>query len=269
MKLALGVFDGVHIGHQKVIEKAHRVMTFDPHPNPGRHLLTTLKERQDLIGNLDVIRFNKWVSNLSPEDFVKKIILKRYKNLTTVIVGEDFAFGYNREGDTKTLLDLGKKHGFDVEIIPEITYQKEPVRSTEIRHFLGHGNLEMATKYLGRAYQLSGRIYRGSGTGHKLGFPTINIQPEDSNKLIPLEGVYKGEAIVNNQAYKAAIFIGTRKTFDGEHKVVEAHLLGFNQKVYGKRATVFFYEYLRNEKKFKDATALSKQIKRDVKLVKG
>jgi riboflavin kinase/FMN adenylyltransferase len=264
MKIALGVFDGVHRGHQKVIECAHRVVTFDPHPNTGIHLLTTLSERQDLIGNLDIIRFNRRISNLAPRDFIKKIILPRYKDLETIIVGHDFAFGYNREGSVETLKELGKEFDFTVEVIPECLYKGKPIRSSAIRKLLARGNVETANQYLGRAYQLTGKIVHGRGRGAKLGFPTINIHPDHPDKLIPCEGVYAGEVILDNKIYRAAIFIGERQTFGESEKVIEAHVLDFQGKVYGKTCTLFFKKYLRPEQKFSSQKKLIAQIKKDI-----
>jgi riboflavin kinase/FMN adenylyltransferase len=264
MKLALGVFDGVHRGHQQVIERAHRVITFDPHPNTGIHLLTTLRERQDLIGNLDVIHFNRRLTNLSPRDFIKKIILPRYKNLEGIIVGHDFAFGYNREGNVSTLEALGKEFDFTVEVIPEYKIKGKQIRSSAIRRLLAQGDVTTANLYLGRTYQLTGKVVHGHGRGATLGFPTLNIEPDHPNKLIPCEGVYAGEVILDNKIYKAAIFIGECRTFGESEKVIEAHVLDYTGQAYGKTCTLFFNKYLRPEQKFSSQKKLIAQIKKDI-----
>ncbi len=263
MKIALGVFDGVHLGHIKVIERAHRVITFHPHPNKGAHLLTTLPERQDLIQNLDVIPFNSRIGELTPEEFVRDILVKRFRP-KTVLIGDDYAFGYNRSGSAKTMEELGRKYGFEVEIIPEVDSKGTPVRSSRIRHLLSEGKVNDAAELLGRDYSLSGKIVRGKGIGRTLGFPTVNVHV-DKDKLIPMPGVYSGYCVVNNTLHTCAISIGERETFGKEHTViVEAFLLNFKGDLYGKRITLFFEKFIRAQKKFKSAKALQQQIKKDI-----
>jgi riboflavin kinase / FMN adenylyltransferase len=267
MKIALGVFDGVHLGHLKVIERVHRVVTLHPHPNTGVHLLTTLAERRDLINNLDVIKFNSRIGHLTPEEFIRDIIVKRYRP-EAVCVGDDFAFGYNREGDVRTLKELGRKYGFAVEVVPEVDIKNRPVRSSRIRHLLGTGQVVEAAELLGRDYTISGKVVRGRGIGHKLGFPTANIRT-DKDKLVPRPGVYSGHIIVANEYHPCAISIGEQETFGIERAVeVEAYIIGFSRNIYGKRVTLFFEKFLREQKKFKDKKALAAQIKNDVKKVK-
>lgn len=264
MKLALGFFDGVHIGHQKIIEKAHRVITFDPHPNKDVQLLTTLAERRELVGNLDVLKFTKKIQTMYPQDFIEKIIVRRY-HPETIVVGHDYAFGYKRTGDLRMLIELGKKFKFNVEIVPEVNLAGEAVRSSAIRHFLEHGEVERAAKYLSREYSLAGKIIHGHGRGRKMGFPTINIKPDHANKLVPGAGVYAGEVIVDNKLYPAAIFIGKRQTFNETKLVIEANLFNFIGNIYGKKAIFFFKKFIRPEQKFNSAEELAAQIKKDIK----
>lgn len=265
MKIAIGVFDGVHRGHQKVIEKAHRVVTFDPHPHP-LPLLTTVSERQDLIGNLDILKFTKNLAELSPEDFIKKHIVKPYAP-EAIIVGHDFVFGHGRAGNVQTLKTLGQKYNFTVEEVPEYCHQGQPVRSSTIRELLSLGKITAATELLGRDYQLNGTVAYGEGVGHQLGFPTINIQLENKQKLIPGHGVYSGEAIILDKLYRCAIFIGQRQTFNGKDTVIEAHLLDFNEQAYTKNCTLFIQKFLRPEQKFPNREALIEQIKKDVQQI--
>ncbi len=262
MKLALGVFDGVHLGHQKIIETAHRVITFDPHPNKGVHLLTTLQERQDLIGNLDVLKFTSRIANMYPQDFIEQIIVRKYRP-EIIIVGHDYAFGYNRSGKVDTLIELGKKYNFKVEVIDEVIIDGHPVRSSLIRKLLAKGDVKEANKLLGRDYVLTGKVVHGHGRGIGLGFPTVNLKT-DVSKLVPGQGVYKGEAIYQNKIYKAAIFIGERQTFGEHERVIEAHLLNFHEQAYGKQVTLFFQDFLRPEQKFTGADQLIEQIKKDI-----
>lgn len=266
MKVAIGVFDGVHRGHQKVIEKAHRVITFDPHPHPIQ-LLSTVSERQDLIGNLDVLKFNKALSSLSPEEFIEKYVVKPYAP-EAIIVGHDFIFGHERAGNVATLRTLGKKFNFTVEEVPEYCHNSRPVRSSTIRDLLRASKIEEANELLGRDYQLNGTVAYGEGVGHQLGFPTINVKLEDPNKLIPGHGVYAGEAIVLNKIYRCAIFIGTRQTFNGKNTVIEAHLLDFDHQAYTKKCTLFVKKLLRPEQKFPTREALIEQIKKDVQQIR-
>lgn len=266
MKLALGVFDGVHRGHQKIIEKAHRVITFDPHPNRGVHLLTTLAERKDLIGNLEVIKFTDRIANMYPQDFIEGIVVKKFKP-EALVVGHDFAFGYNRSGNSALLIELGKKYKFEVEIVSEVDIDGLPVRSSAIRRFLAAHDIEEANKFLGRDYMLSGKVIHGSNRGTGLGFPTLNIEPE-GNKLIPGEGIYKGEVIIRNKLYAAAIFIGERQTFNEHQRVIEAHILDFSGDIYDETVTIFFQRFIREERKFADAEALQRQIRKDIELIK-
>lgn len=257
MKVAIGVFDGVHRGHQKVIEKAHRVITFDPHPHPIP-LLTTVSERQDLIGNLDIIAFTKQLQSLSPEQFIEKHIIKPYAP-EAIIVGHDFIFGNNRSGNVTTLRALGEKYNFTVEEVPEYCHKGQPVRSSTIREALQKADLQTARELLGRDYQINGTVIHGKHLGRKLGFPTINLKLEDKHKLIPAPGVYAGEVIIINKIYTAAIFIGKN--------IVEAHILNFDHMVYGKPCTLFFREYIRPIQKFDDVHLLTVQIQKDVQQI--
>lgn len=266
MKVAIGVFDGVHRGHQKVIEKAHRIITFDPHPHPLQ-LLTTVPERQDLIGTLDVLKFNKAMASLSPAAFIEKYIVKPYAP-EAIIVGHDFVFGHDRSGNIETLRELGNTFKFTVEEIPEYCHNGQPVRSSKIRDLLRNCKVAEANELLGRDYQLNGTVAYGEGVGHQLGFPTINIQLADHRKLIPGYGVYSGEMIILNKLYRAAIFIGTRQTFNGTDTVIEAHLLDFDHQTYTKHCTLFIQKYLRPEHKFPTREALIEQIKKDVQQIR-
>jgi riboflavin kinase/FMN adenylyltransferase len=268
-KIALGIFDGVHLGHQKVIEKAHWVVTFHPHPSfalkhdSDMRYLTTLSERKILIGNLAVIKFNRRLAQKSAERFVKDILVKRF-HPTEVIVGFDFCFGKNREGNVKTLTQLGRKFGFKVTVIPPYRMKGTPVKSSVIRNLLDEGQIEKANVLLGREYFVTGKVVKGLGRGRKIGFPTANVKA-DIHKLIPGCGVYAGSAIVNNQSYPAAINIGNQPTFNDGQYQMEAHLLNYNgPKLYGKPITIIFEKFIRPEQKFKSVVELKRQIKKDV-----
>lgn len=267
-KIALGVFDGVHLGHMKVIEQAHLVLTFDPHPNPEIKLLTTLKERNTLINRLEVIHFTKKLWQMTPEAFVKNYLVEKY-DPTEVIVGFDFRFGKNRAGDVHTLKRLGKKYKFEVRIVQPYVFKGKVVKSSLIREYLYRGKIQSANQLLGRQYFLTGKVVKGSGRGQSLGIPTANLKV-DAQKLIPKSGVYACEAIVKNQSFKAAVNIGLRPTFDEKQAHIEVHLLEYQEgPLYGQPLTLLFDQYLRPEKKFNAVSALLVQIKKDILQVKN
>jgi len=249
MILALGVFDGVHRGHQQIIAEADMVITFDPHPNQGVHLLTTLEERQSLVSNLHVIAFTEHISRLSPEGFVKEILVNQFQS-TKVIVGYDFAFGYNRSGHTTDLQRLGKQYGFEVEIIPRFTVDGIPPKSSTIRQLLGQGDVEGAAHLLGRNYSVTGVVGPGKRLGRELGFPTANLTVP-ANKLIPAQGVYLGTNCLIN--------IG---------EIMEVHILEFEGDLYGQSITVEFVKRLRNEIVFETHEALKQQVEKDIEIAK-
>jgi riboflavin kinase/FMN adenylyltransferase len=259
MKIAIGVFDGVHRGHQKVIEKAHLVLTITPHLNPNIELLTTPAEKKDLLGNLAEFKFTPRRARLTPENFI--VWLKQKYNPTEIIVGHDFHFGWQRQGNVAALRKLGQKYKIAVTEIPEYVYQKEAVRSSTIRAYLYDGQIRRANELLGRDYQFNGKVVRGKRLGRKLGAPTINLRLDCPQKLTPHDGVYRGEAIAQSKLYPAAIFIGSN--------AIEAHLLGLNDNLYGQKATLFLQEYLRPIIKFKNLNALQKQIQKDIQQIKS
>ncbi|MFH1428138.1 MAG: riboflavin biosynthesis protein RibF [Candidatus Margulisiibacteriota bacterium] len=249
MILALGVFDGVHLGHQRIIQKADQVLTFDPHPNKGVHLLTTLEERKQLIPNLIVINFDEHVSKLSPEAFVREILIKKFKP-EKVIAGYDFAFGYNRTGHITDLQALGQKYGFEVEIMPEYKIAGATPKSSLIRRLLGEGNVEEAAKLLGRNYTVSGVVGPGKQLGRELGFPTANLEIS-GDKLIPAEGVYLGNNCLIN--------VG---------EIMEVHILEFEGDLYGQTLSVEFIKKLRDEIKFDNHVQLKAQVEKDIEKAK-
>jgi riboflavin kinase/FMN adenylyltransferase len=259
MKIAIGVFDGVHRGHQAVIARAHLVLTISPHPHPGIKLLTSPAEKKDLIGNMAEFNFSRAHARLSPEQFI--IWLQKKYAPETLIVGHDFHFGYQRQGNIETLKTLAARYNFEALEIPEYTYGRQPVRSSTIRACLQDGKIRQANKLLGREYQLNGVIVRGKQLGRRLGYPTINLKPDHPQKLIPAAGVYAAEAIAQNKLYPAAVFIG--------NGVIEAHLPGFSGNLYGQRATLFLKDYLRANQQFDSPDKLSRQIKKDIQQLKS
>src|SRR3990172_10352139 len=285
--IALGNFDGVHLGHQeilkRVVEKARRkggtgiVVTFEPHPlkilSPGKcpPLIISFREKAELLeqAGIDILaclHFDREFAGLNPSEFVDKIIVEGI-GAKEVFVGYDFAFGKGREGDTNTLKKLGKKFGFDVNVVEPIRVANKTVSSTLIRNLIREGNVREASIYLGRYNSVRGRIIGGDKRGRKLGFPTANIHPH--HDLIPKEGVYIGEVhLHDNKNYKSLINIGTRPTF-GEHELnIEAFIFDFDKDIYGEFLKVSFLERIRDEVRFETSELLISQMTEDLKKAK-
>lgn len=284
--VTVGIFDGVHRGHQAILRyllqrsKARQgssvVVTFDPHPREvvrGEHvpLLTTISERVDLLGRMGVDRvivvpFTKEFARLSAEEFVEQILVEKI-GLQEVVVGYDHGFGKGRAGDIKLLEDLGRLHGFSVDVIPPQAVDEHVVSSSEIRKLLmEEGNVRLADEMLGRYYCLEGKVARGDGRGHQIGFPTANLEVEDARKVIPAKGVYA--VLVHLQGASESplagmMNIGERPTFNGADLRLEVHILDFDADLYGSILRVEFVERLRDERKFASVQELVEQLSRD------
>ncbi|MDI6731134.1 MAG: bifunctional riboflavin kinase/FAD synthetase [Candidatus Margulisbacteria bacterium] len=277
--VALGTFDGVHLGHRKVINRAVKfakkqrvpsiVMTFDPHPQHlvaperGLRLLTTLKEREELFKQLGVdgvvvIRFTEHTRKMSSAEFVDKYLVGRL-GVRRVFVGYDYAFGQGRKGAIKDLKKLGEKYGFAVSVVPAVKVKNEAVKSRQIRNLISTGDFAKAVSLLGHPYMIAGKVVKGAGRGTKLGFPTANLQVT-AEKLVPAHGVYAG--IVNGK--KCAVNIGARPTFSAGSTLVEVHIPRFKGNIRGKRLKVQLVARLRDEKQFADVEELKKQIRKDI-----
>jgi riboflavin kinase/FMN adenylyltransferase len=281
--VALGTFDGVHRGHQKVIKSAVRyakkigaaslAITFDPHPQRlivperGLRLLTILKERENLfcgygVDGVVVIRFRKQLQKLSSEDFVKKYLVGKL-GVKKVFVGFDYAFGRGRSGNVSHLKDLGKKYGFEVEVIPPVKANGHIIKSGTIRELIGAGKFSKALRLLGHAYQISGKVVRAHGRGRLMGFSTANLKV-NARKLVPLQGVYAGETL----GKKCAVNIGTRPTFGAGKVSIEVHILNFRKDIHGKTITVDLTRRIRDEMQFSDVEKLKKQLRKDIGRIK-
>lgn len=289
--VALGTFDGVHRGHQKIIKntvrfakklkRASLVITFDPHPQElivperGLKLLTTLEEREELFCDLGVdgvvvIKFRPWLQRLSYEDFVRKYLVEKL-GVHRVFVGFDYAFGKGRAGDVSHLKKLGKKYGFSVSVISPVSALKKTIKSRDIRKLLSRGRFSKALKLLGNPYRITGRVVKGSGRGKKLGYPTANLKVP-KNKLLPSYGVYIGRANGPSTSLgaskKCVVNIGSRPTFGASNVVVEAHLLNFKGNLKGRKIKLYLYKKLRNELHFADVELLKKQIHKDISIAR-
>jgi riboflavin kinase / FMN adenylyltransferase len=285
--LAIGVFDGVHRGHQKIISNltkgAHAnrmpavVLTFWPHPASvlgGGEVksLTTPDERADLLASsgADVVLthpFDSVVANLSAREFMKR--LKEHLGISHLLMGYDFALGKGREGDATRLAELGREMGYTTEVIDAISDESGVISSTEIRKLVSVGDVADAAKLLGRNYSLQGPVIHGDGRGQKIGIPTANIEyPKD--KVIPANGIYAAWAWADDRNYMSAVNIGINPTFtpDKQTPNVESYILDFDQDIYGRDVKIEFVMRLRDELKFDSVKALVEQIQKDIAKVR-
>src|SRR6478752_8572808 len=281
--LAIGVFDGVHLGHQAVISTSAEharaangtpvVVTFDPHPEKvlrpqaATHLLTATPHKIALIRELGVahlliIKFDKQFAATEPEDFVQQLV-EYSKPLREICVGHEWSFGKNRRGNLKLLNEFGARFVFGVVGIPPVTVNGELVSSTTIRQALEAGDLAKAARMLGREYTILGTVVRGDDLGKKIGFPTANLSAH--NEQFPPNGVYFAEARLDGAIYPGVVNLGCRPTVSSKtERILEIYLLDFEGDIYGKDIEVRFIRYLRPEKKFENIDALVRQIKFDV-----
>ncbi|MEO0078319.1 MAG: riboflavin biosynthesis protein RibF, partial [candidate division WOR-3 bacterium] len=281
--LALGGFDGVHLGHQQIISRTLElatelgaipgVMTFDPLPAqliyPSfTYVLTPLAEKVRLLVELGietvyVVQFDQTVRLMSAEAFVRKEIISRLSPVA-VVVGHDHRFGSNGQGDTQLLGRVLAEYGVRLEVVPEFVLFGGPVRSTRIRERLLLGDVRRAAELLGRYYTMSGAVVPGTGTGRKLGFPTINLRPDERETLVPADGVYVCRVSFAGRSHDAVLNIGHRPTFGGETRTIEAHLLDVEEEVSVHRALIAVIDRIRPERRFDTATLLATQIGRDI-----
>ncbi|RZB35042.1 MAG: riboflavin kinase / FMN adenylyltransferase [Desulfobacteraceae bacterium Eth-SRB1] len=284
--ITIGNFDGVHIGHQalfyQVIEKARAlqgtsvVMTFEPHPirvlkqNNHPPLITLYEQKAELIAKAGIdilicIPFTREFASIPAKEFVEEILVKRI-GMKAVIVGEDYTFGKNREGNLDLLKTYGKRIGFEVIVVKKIQTSNNSegkISSTGIRELISEGRVAEARKLLGRHYQIRGTVMRGRDRGGRLlGFPTANINLYD--ELSPKTGVYAVAIECKGSKYNGVANIGYSPTFDDSIFTVEAHILDFNDDIYGQKIRVNFIKRLRDEKKFLNISELSDQIKKDI-----
>ncbi|PYK83412.1 MAG: hypothetical protein DME41_07015 [Verrucomicrobia bacterium] len=282
--LAIGVFDGVHRGHQAVISTSADhgaasngtpvVVTFDPHPEKvlrpqaAPHLLSATEHKIALIRALGVehlliITFDKQFAATEPEDFVQKLVIQS-KPLQEICVGHEWSFGKNRRGNLDLLKKLGAKFNFDVVGIPPVKINGAVVSSTAIREAIEKGDLAKAAEMLGREYTILGTVTRGDNLGKKIGFPTANLSAH--SEQFPPNGVYVAEARIDGELYRGVINLGIRPTVSigKSERVLEIHLFDFNRDIYGHDVEVRFLKFLRSEKKFQDLDTLVQQIRQDV-----
>lgn len=281
--LTIGTFDGIHLGHQKiidlVIQKANKnksrvfVVTFEPHPrkvitnNNSIKLLTTLSEKIELfrkygVQHLFVINFNKDFSMLTPELFFKNFLVDRI-GFKEVVIGYDHHFGKGREGNENKIKELSKLYNFNSTTVEAIKLESEVISSSLVRNLILKGNIGLANKYLNREYSFFGIVVEGEKRGRTLGFPTANLEV-DNDKMLPEIGVYSVFVDFCGNIYKGVMNIGHRPTFNNSpNTVIEVHIFEFNETIYGEYLTVYVVERIRGEIKFSSKEELIEQIKKD------
>lgn len=282
--LALGNFDGLHRGHQKIIERVRRsaadrggvgvVLTFDPHPprvvrpDKAPPLLMTMAQKiaaleRAGVHGVAVVRFTPELSRYTPEAFVRRVLVD-WLRVAEVWVGADFLFGHERAGTFSVLRALGNQYGFRVEKIDPVRYKEFVVSSTRIRRLVSEGRVDEAGALLGHHYTIEGVVVAGAKRGRELGFPTANLSTD--NDLVPPSGVYATTAELDGTCWPAITNIGVRPTFEAAGTVtIETHVLGFDADVYGARLSLSFIQRLRDERRFPDVDALREQIETDVR----
>ncbi|MDG2433053.1 bifunctional riboflavin kinase/FAD synthetase [Flavobacterium sp.] len=283
--LTLGTFDGVHIGHKKILDKViasteeekyeSLVLTFFPHPrmvlqeHSEIKLLNTISEKIDLlekmgIHNLVIHPFDETFSRLTAEDFVRTVLVDKF-NIQKIIIGYDHRFGRNRTANIDDLIDFGAKYNFEVEQISVQEIDAISVSSTKIRNALSEGDMTLANSYLGYDYFFTGTVIKGKQLGRTIGFPTANIKIEEDYKLIPKKGSYIVESTINTKNIRGIMNIGFNPTVAGESLSVEVHFLDFDEDLYDKKIAITILEYLRPEQKFGSVEELKKQLELDKK----
>lgn len=281
--ITIGTFDGVHLGHQKIINKvvesARRenllatIFTFFPHPrmivqhDNSLKLIHTLSEKKEALKALGVDLlivqpFNEEFANLTAEDFVHKLLVERL-NAKKVIIGYDHRFGKGRTADIKDIERFGEQYGFAVEEIPVEEINEVSVSSTAIRNALLSGKIDIAERYLAAPYSLTGTVVHGMKLGRSIGYPTANIVVDDKYKLIPKDGVYAVYSLINQQKVYGMMSIGKNPTIEGKGSSIEVHFFDFNNDIYDQQITIYFIKYLREEQKFDSIELLKQQIAND------
>lgn len=279
-----GTFDGVHVGHQKILARLHEVaartngetvvITFWPHPrlvlypaDTNLKLLNTFEEKAELlkeqqIDHLIRIPFTKEFSQLSSEEFITKILVQKI-GTNKLVIGYDHHFGKNREGSFEQLKINGPRYGFDVEEISRQDVDHVIVSSTRIRQALETSDIETATHLLGRPYSICGRVVKGDKIGRLIGFPTANIEVDSAHKLIPADGIYAVSVLYERSLFGGMLYIGNRPTVGGKRKVIEVNIFEFNKEIYGESLTIKFHQLIRTDSTFSDLEELKEQLKKD------
>ena len=278
--VTLGTFDGVHIGHRKIIERLVSnavanggetvILTFFPHPRmilqdgSDIKLLNTIDEKSSLlekcgVNHLIIHPFDQEFSRLTAEEFVEEILVNQF-HLKTIIIGHDHRFGRNRTANIDDLIEFGKQFSFEVEQISAQEIDEVSVSSTKIRNALIDGNCQLANEYLGYPYFLTGSVEKGKSLGRTINFPTANLKVDETYKLIPKNGVYVVSAILNNQTVFGMMNIGFNPTVNGEKQSIEIHFFNWETDLYNQKIQVNIHERIRDEQKFDSIEELKRQL---------
>ncbi len=285
--ITVGTFDGVHVGHQKILNKIRTIannnngetalLTFDPHPRKvlfnssnSLKLINTLDEKINLLSNygldhLIIHPFNKDFSRITPTSYVRDLLVNQL-NVATLVIGYNHQFGRNREGDITLLHELSEVYNFNVQEINAEEINEIKVSSTKIREALSMGDILQANNYLGHDFTLSGEVIEGNKIGRSIGFPTANISIKDEEKIIPANGVYAVKVKLNDQCFNGMMNIGNRPTIEETNKSsIEVHIFDFSDNIYGLEIEIVFKAHIRKEEKFSDIDTLKKQLINDQK----
>lgn len=281
--ITIGTFDGVHLGHRKILErvinrgrtlgKASIVLTLFPHPrmvlfdDSSIKLLNTIDERIDILKNIGIDRvivkeFTKSFSSLSAEDYVKSILVDELK-AKLIVIGYDHHFGKGRTANIEDLKSFAEEYDFEVEEISAKEISDVTVSSTKIRKALYEGDVKLANSFLGYRFFITGNVVKGKKIGRTIDFPTANINIKETYKLIPKDGVYIIASIIDGHPFYGMMNIGTNPTVDGKNRSVEVHFFNFDADLYGETLKIEFLHRLRDEQKFEDLDALKEQLKID------
>lgn len=281
--ITIGTFDGVHIGHQKIISQLLEaskkqnevsvILTFFPHPRMVLQkdhevkMINTLNEKSQLLENLGLDEliihpFDKDFSRLTAFEFVRNVLVNQL-NISKLIIGYDHHFGKNREGNFEQLQEYGAMFDFELEEIPAQNLNDVTISSTKIRKALLNGDIEKANNYLGYHFMLTGVVVKGKSLGSTIGFPTANINIEESYKLIPKPGVYAIKTTINDVRYNGMLNIGNRPTVEGKHQTIEVNFFDFNADLYGKTIQIELLKFIRDEQKFDSLEDLKIQLQKD------
>ncbi len=275
--VAIGIFDGVHLGHQKILRellkhKPSGIITFYKHPRTGVKLIQTFSQRISLlkvwgINFVFALSRRDKILEKSTDEFIKDILLKL--NINKVIVGSDFRLGHNRDTNVDQFKAICLNYGIIVKVLPVLLEEdNKKLSSTEIRSYIMNGDLVCTNKLLGRAFKIRGMVLRGSGLGKKIGFSTANMVAKFLKQAIPASGVYKTRTTVDSKTYNSYTYIGTNPTLKTDPTlVIETHIPGFNKNLYGSVIDLEFIKRIREEKKFSSVADLIKAIKSDLKNV--
>ncbi|WP_121808723.1 bifunctional riboflavin kinase/FAD synthetase [Mucilaginibacter kameinonensis] len=282
--VTIGTFDGVHIGHRKIISGIKElaastggetvILTFFPHPRMILHpedeslkLITTIAEKAELmeklgVDHLIITPFSRDFSNQSAESYIRDVLVNKI-GTKKIVIGYDHRFGKDRQGGFEDLQRLGPVYGFDVVEIPEQDINEVAISSTRIRNALLSGDIDLANAFLGYPFFITGNVVRGDQIGRQLGYPTANIVIEEKYKLVPCDGIFAVTVIIADQKYKGMAYIGSRPTVNGLTRNIEVNIFDFNQEIYNQTIRMEFHHYIRGDVKFSSLDELKVQLAQD------